>query len=139
MWIVFGWDKEISPVGEVAEWYCYDCRKTTEWIVWNESEWVTFSDIRTLRFVNKHTLHCDNCTLEFALESREFQKINRHMKRNDSINDTKFGDALMKRIEAEQLDGKTPLQRKYIQESMDAIQEYEDKIREQEKRFSDDD
>ena len=140
MWIVFGWDKEIKPVGGVAEWYCYDCRRSTEWIVWNESEWVTFSDIRTIRFINKHTLHCESCSLQFALEPREFRKINRHMKRHDSIDGTRFGNKLRKRIEAQQLDGKTPKQLKYIRESMAAIQEYEDRIKEQERnRFQEGD
>jgi hypothetical protein len=56
MWIIFGWQKEEKPVAEVASIYCYDCRRQTAWIMWNESEWVTFSAIRTLRFVNKHRL-----------------------------------------------------------------------------------
>ncbi len=136
MWIIFGWDKEIAPVGVAAEGYCYDCRRTTEWVVWNESEWVTFSDIRTFRFVNKHRLHCDECTLQFDLTPREFKKINRHMKRHDSINGTKFGDAIMKRIEEIQLAGKSPQQIKYIRESMAAIEEYEEAMRRQDERDS---
>lgn len=136
MWIVFGWDKEIKRVGVVAQAYCYDCRRSTDWVVWNESEWVTFSGIRTIRFVNRHTLHCDGCTLQFDIKPSEFRRINRHMEHNDAINGTTFGDALIKRVDAEQLAGKTPQQIKYIRESMAAIQEYEDRMRLQEDRDS---
>lgn len=137
MLIIFGWEKEIKPVGICAEWYCYDCCRTTERVVWNESEWVTFSDIRTFRFVNKHTLHCDNCSFEAELSPGEFRKINRHMKKHDSISGSRFGDRLMKRNEEQQLAGKTPKQMKYIRESMAAKKEYEDRIREQQERRTD--
>ena len=132
MWIVFGWDKEIKPIGVVATGYCFDCRRTTDWVVWNESEWATFSAIRIIRFINKHRLHCDNCTLQFDLSSPEIRQIDRHMKKHDLINGTYFGDRLMKRIESEQLAGKTPQRIKYIRESMAAIQEYEETMRLQE-------
>lgn len=62
MWIVFGWDKEERPVAKVANAYCYGCRRKTLWIMWNESEWVTFSAIRTLRFINLHRLQSASCT-----------------------------------------------------------------------------
>ena len=61
MWIVFGWQKEEKPLADVGSGYCYDCRRQTTWVVWNESEWVTFSAIRTLRFVNRNRLHCESC------------------------------------------------------------------------------
>ncbi len=134
MWVIFGREKEEKPLGEVVTGYCYDCRRSTNWIVWNESEWVTFSDIRTLRFVNKNRLHCESCTLVFELSRREFRKINRHMKCHDSIDGTRLAKKLMSRIEKEQLAGKTPEQIKYIRKSMAAIKDYEETMRLQEDR-----
>ena len=89
MWIVFGWLKEEKPLGEVGSGYCYDCRKRTMWVVWNESEWVTFSAIRTLRFVNKNRLHCESCIFHSALTRAEYRDIQNHMKHYDSIEDRK--------------------------------------------------
>ena len=134
MWIIFGWEKEERPLGVVVSSYCYDCRRTTEWVVWNESEWVTFSDIRTLRFVNKNRLHCDSCSFLVELTSSEFRKINKRMKKHPSIEGTRIGKSVMDRVEKEQLSTKTPQQLKYIRESMSAIKEYEDRIRIQNER-----
>ena len=131
MWIVFGWDEETRPLGEVGTGYCYDCRRSTGWIVWKESEWVTFSDIRVLRFVCKYHLHCEGCTSVFPLTPREFRRINRRMKRHDSIDGTRLHRALMARIETEQLAGKTELQREFIRNSMAAEREYEAAIKAQ--------
>ena len=38
MWIIFGWQKEEKPIGGVGSIYCYDCRRRTLWVVWNESD-----------------------------------------------------------------------------------------------------
>lgn len=108
--------------------YCYDCRRPTLWVVWNESEWVTFSAIRTLRFVNKHRLHCESCTFSSALTRAEFREIEAHMKLHDSIDGTPLHAELLKRIEVGQLAGKTPQQLKFIRESMAAEREYRDSL-----------
>jgi hypothetical protein len=130
MWIVFGWDKEERRVAEVANAYCYDCRRQTLWVVWNESEWVTFSAIRTLRFVNKNRLHCASCTFFLELGAAELAAINRHMKTHASIDGTPLHEGLVRRIENTQLGGKTPKQLKFIRESMDAEREYAQRMRE---------
>ena len=128
MWIIFGWQKEEKPIGGVGSIYCYDCRRRTLWVVWNEPEWVTFSDIRTLRFVNKHRLHCESCTFYSTLTRAEFREIEAHMKLHDSIEGTPLHAELLKRIELGQLAGKTPQQLKFIRESMAAEQEYRDSL-----------
>ena len=130
MWIVFGWQKEERPVAEVANAYCYDCRRKTLWVVWNESEWVTFSDIRTLRFVNKNRLHCASCTFSLELSGSELAAITRHMKAHDSIDGTPLHESFVRRIETSQLGGKTPKQLKFIRESMDAEREYAQRMKE---------
>jgi hypothetical protein len=130
MWIVFGWDKEERPVAEVANAYCYDCRRKTLWVVWNESEWVTFSAIRTLRFINKHRLHCASCTFFLDLSGAEVSAITRHMKTHASIDGTRLHESFVRRIESSQLAGKTPKQLKFIRESMDAEREYAERMRE---------
>jgi hypothetical protein len=134
MWIVFGWQKEEKPVAEVGSGYCYDCRRRTMWVVWNESEWVTFSDIRTLRFVNRNRLHCESCTFRSELTRAEFNDIKNHIRTNDSIDGTPLHAKLMKRIESEQLAGKTPLQLKFIRDSMAAESEYRQRLAENERR-----
>jgi hypothetical protein len=130
MWIVFGWEKEERPVAEVANAYCYDCRRKTLWFLWNESEWVTFSDIRTLRFINKHRLHCASCTFFLELSAGEVGTIKRHMKTHDSIDGTPLHENFVRRIETSQLEGKTPKQLKFIRESMEAEREYAERMRE---------
>jgi hypothetical protein len=129
MWIVFGWVKEERPVAAVANAYCYDCRRPTLWVVWNESEWVTFSDIRTLRFVNKNRLHCESCTFFLPLTGAELAAIKRHMRRHDSIDGTPIHDSLVRRIESSQLAGKTPKQLKFIRESMEAEREFAERMK----------
>ncbi|WP_153067200.1 hypothetical protein [Steroidobacter cummioxidans] len=134
MWIVFGWDKEQKVLGEVATAYCYDCRRESEWLVSRESEWVTFSAIRVFRFICKHRLHCGGCTAVFPLTNAEFKEIDSHMRRNDSINGTDLHADLVERIETEQLANKTPLQLKFIRESMEAQRQYQSAIEAQNER-----
>jgi hypothetical protein len=109
----------------VATAYCYDCRRSSEWLVSKESEWVTLSDIRVFRFILKHHLHCTGCSAAFPLKPAEFRQINRHMRQRDSIDGTDVHASLAKRIETEQLAGKTPLQLKFIRESMKAQEQYQ--------------
>ena len=80
-------------------------------------EWVT---VRTLRFVNKNQLHCESCVFRSELTRAEFSDIKMHMKSNDSIDVTPIHMRLMKRIEAEQLASKPPLQLELIRRSMAA-------------------
>jgi hypothetical protein len=131
MWIIFGWEKEQKPLGVVATAYCYDCRRSSEWLVSKESEWVTLSAIRVFRFILKHHLHCAGCSAAFSLKPAEFRQIDRHMRQHDSIDGTGVHTSLAKRIETEQLAGKTPLQLKFIRESMEAQEQYKAAIRAQ--------
>jgi hypothetical protein len=87
-----------------------------------------------LRFVFKHRLHCSGCSAVFALTPAEFRSIDRHMRRSDSIDATEIHARLSKRIETEQLAGKTPLQLKFIRESMEAQQQYKSAIEAQNER-----
>ncbi len=50
------------------------------------------------------------------------------MRRNASINGTEIHAGLAKRIEIEQLAGKTPLQLKFVRESMEAQEQYKSAI-----------
>lgn len=134
MWIVFGWDKEQKVLGEVATAYCYDCRRDSEWFVSRESEWVTFSAIRVFRFLRKHRLHCSSCSAVFPLTASEFKQIDQHMQRNDSIDGADIHIHLTKRIETEQLATKTPLQLKFIRESMEAQKQYKSALEAQDER-----
>jgi len=97
-------------------------------LVSRESEWVTLSAIRVFRFICKHRLHCGGCTAVFPLTNLEFKEINRHMQRHDSMNGTDLHVSLTKRIETEQLASKTPLQLKFIRESMEAQKQYKSAI-----------
>ena len=130
MWIVFGWDKEERPLAEVANAYCYDCRRKTLWIMWNESEWVTFSAIRTLRFINLHRLQCASCTFFLELSAAEVGAIRRHIKTHPSLDGTVLHENFVRRIASSQLAGKTPKQLKFIRESMDAEHEYAERMKE---------
>lgn len=134
MFIIFGWQKEQKPLGEVGAIYCYDCRRAGPWIAVSESEWVTLSALRVFRFIHKHRLHCSGCSAFLALTPAEFRQIDRHMKQHDSIAGTPMHGALTQRVEAQQLAGKTPLQLKYIRESMQAERDYQAALKAQQER-----
>ena len=80
MWIIFGWQKIETPLGEVGATRCFDCQRDSQWLVWNVSEWVTFSALKVFRFIHKHELQCSGCSTTLALHSREFKQIDRHMR-----------------------------------------------------------
>jgi hypothetical protein len=134
MWIIFGWEKKQAVLGEIGTAYCFDCRRESAWAVWTESEWLTLSAIRVFRFIHRHHIKCTGCTAVFALNPAEFRTIDRHMRQHDSINGSEMHTALAKRIETEQLASKTPLQLKFIRESMKADEEYKARIRAQNER-----
>jgi len=95
---------------------------------------VTLSAIRVFRFIRKYRLHCGGCTAVFPLTTADFKQIDRHMQRNDSIDGTDLHGRLAKRIEDEQLASKTPLQLKFIRESMEAQKQYKSAIEAQNER-----
>ena len=131
MFIIFGWLKEAKQLGEVGKIFCYDCRRQSPWVVVNESEWVTLSAIKVFRFVFKHRLHCCGCSAFVALTPPEFRQVDRHMKGHDSLVGSPIHAALAQRIEHEQLAGKTPLQLKFIRESMQAERDYQAALKQQ--------
>ena len=53
MWIVFGWQKEERPVAEVANAYCYDCRRKTLWVVWLETSQLGAKTPKQLKFIRE--------------------------------------------------------------------------------------
>jgi hypothetical protein len=130
MWIVFGWEKVERPIGDVCSGYCYDCRRQTTWTVWNHSEWVTFSALRTLRFVNRSSLHCSTCSFRTALTRADLAEIEWRMQHRESIDGTPLHARLRARIEMGQLGSKTPQQLKFIRASMAAEREYRQRIAE---------
>jgi hypothetical protein len=135
VWIIFGWEKIERPVGEVGAVQCFDCQRASPWEVWNTSEWVTLSALKVLRFIHKHDLRCTTCSSVLALQSSEFKQIDAHMRTADSIAGTPIHTALAARIEEQQLSQKTPLQLKFIRETMQAKKEYEERMAEREERL----
>jgi len=131
MWIIFGWEKIETPIGEVGAMHCFDCQRESRWMVWNESEWVTFSAIKVFRFIHKHELQCSGCSTVLPLLASDFKQIDRHMKERGSIERTPIHAALAARIEQQQLAEKTPLQMKFIKETMKAKQEYRERMEKQ--------
>ena len=131
MWIIFGWQKIETPLGEVGSMHCFDCQHESSWMAWNESEWVTFSAIKVFRFIHKHDLQCTGCSTVLPLRASDFKQIDRHMKERGSIDGTPIHAALTARIEQQQLAEKTPLQMKFIKETMKAKQEYRERMEKQ--------
>ena len=87
-----------------------------------------------MRGTRRNRLHCDSCVFNSELTRAEFRQIKNHMKSHDSIDGTPFHARLMKRIESEQLAGKTPMQLKFIRESMTAEREYQERMSENAER-----
>jgi hypothetical protein len=128
VWIIFGWEKIEKPLGEVGAAYCFDCQRDTQWEVWNESEWVTFSALKVFRFIHKHELQCNGCSTVLPLHASEFKQIDRHMRTAGSIDNTPIQSTLAARIERSQLADKPPLQMKFIKETMRAKREYRERL-----------
>ncbi len=137
MWIIFGWSKEQSQVGEFGTFYCFDCRRSTPWILVNTSEWVTLSALRVLRFVNRHDAHCGRCTFASRLAGADVAVIRRAVRAAQTIDATPLHEELAARFEAEQFASKTPQQIRFIRESMAAEREYRDRLKAQTSRLDD--
>jgi hypothetical protein len=75
-----------------------------------------------------HELQCLGCSATLPLHSSEFRQIDRHMRTHDSIHGTAIHSVLAARIEKLQLADKTPLQLKFITESMKVRQEHKARI-----------
>jgi len=116
--VIFGWEKQTKPLGEVGKLYCFDCKRSPPWVAVQESEWVTLFFLRVLRFSNKQRLHCTGCGEVLPLTPAEFSQVDGVMRQRDSIADTDVHAALTRRIEKHQLAGKTPTQVKFIRESL---------------------
>lgn len=134
MWIIFGWQKIETPLGEIGATRCFDCQRDSQWLVWNVSEWVTFSALKVFRFMYKHELQCSGCSTTLSLHSREFKQIDRHMRSLGSIEGTTIHAALAARIETQQLSRKTPQQLQYIKASMEAKREYLERVGREERK-----
>ena len=132
MWIIFGWQKIETPLGEVGAVHCFDCQRESQWMVWSEAEWVTFSAIKIFRFVYKHELQCGGCATVLPLRSSEYKQIEHHMREIGTIEGTRLHASLAACIEHQQLAQKTPLQMNFIKESMKAKREYRERMEKQE-------
>jgi hypothetical protein len=132
MWIIFGWKKIETPLGEIGATRCFDCQRDSQWLVWNVAEWVTFSELKVFRFVHKHELQCGGCATTLSLRRAEFRQIDRYMRQQGSIEGTQIHAALSVRIETQQLATKTPLQLQFIRSSMAAKREHKERVEREE-------
>src|SRR5687767_9338360 len=65
--VIFGWEKQTRPLGEVGRLHCFDCKRATPWFAVAQSEWVTLFFLRVLKFSSQHCLHCTGCGATLAL------------------------------------------------------------------------
>lgn len=119
MFVIFGWEKTQESLGNVASGYCYHCRKHRAWIIGKETEWVRLYGIRTIPFLSKYHFVCEKCNDDIPIGRSELGQVKRAMGEKGSINGTEIHRALMERIKAQQLAGKTELQLKWIQASLE--------------------
>ena len=118
MIVIFGWEKQTKPLGEVGRLHCFECKRATPWLAVAESEWVTLFFLRVLKFSSQHRLHCTGCGATLALTSAQFRQVDGVMRQRDSIAGTDIHTVLAQRIEKAQLAGKTPTQVQFIRESL---------------------
>jgi len=116
--VIFGWEKQTKPLGEVGRLHCFECKRATPWLAVAQSEWVTLFFLRVLKFSSQHHLYCTGCGATLALTSAQFRQVDGVMRQRDSIADTDIHTALTQCIEKEQLAGKTPTQVQFIRESL---------------------
>ena len=116
--MIFGWEKQATPLGEVGSLRCFECKRGTPWHAVAESEWLTLFVLRVLKFSSRHRLQCTGCGATLALTPGEFGQVNGVMQQRDSIAGTDIHALLTRRIEEAQLAGKTPTQVQFIRESL---------------------
>jgi len=124
MWFIFGLDKVQRPLSDACTAHCFDCQRHSTWTVWSDAEWFTLATLRLFRFSHQHLLHCDGCGTTLTLLGSELEAIERELQRVPSINGSAIHAQLTLRIEATQLANKTPVQVRFIRESMKARAEY---------------
>ena len=120
MFIIFGWEKTLESLGVIGNGFCFHCRKTRAWIIGKETEWVSFYGIRAIPFRSIHHFVCEKCSDNIVLSGTEFRQVKRMMRDKGTVNESALHQTLMERIKTQQLTGKSELQLKWIQSSLEA-------------------
>ena len=123
MFVIFGWMKTRDSLGAVTSGYCYDCRRTVPWIIGKQTEWVTLYGMKTLPFLAKYYFVCGRCDDNVGLSRAEYWAVDRTMKRSGKIDGAPVHQALVDRIERQQLSDKTEVQMKWMRASLEAERE----------------
>lgn len=114
MIIIFGWEKVAEAIDVAFETYCFHCQKNTEWAHCLESEWVTFFDIRTIRFKKEDFLVCTGCDDDLTLDKRASKKL-KELKQVSNLSDKEWLiNGFSSLIEDYQLSTKTEYQKEFI-------------------------
>ncbi|MFT7775757.1 hypothetical protein [Roseateles sp.] len=103
MFVVYGWLKERRPLSQLARCYCFVCQRHRQWVLLQETEWVTLFYMRTLPFRNKYSTVCEGCGDEIALSKPEARRL-------------QASDAgeVSATLERSQLAGKNEVQRNFL-------------------------
>lgn len=102
MFIIFGWQKEAQNFTQFNACYCYNCADIKQWILYVETEWVSFFGIKTIPFLTKRNVYCERCGDILDFPNRQYLAI----KNNP--------ESIAHYIENSQLAKKTEIQRKYL-------------------------
>lgn len=75
MFVVYGWLKEKRPLSQLARCYCFVCQRHRQWVLLQETEWVTLFHMRTLPLKNQYSTACESCGDEIALSKPDAQRL----------------------------------------------------------------
>jgi len=113
MFIMFGWLKESVHVKPLIDTYCYHCNNNSTWELFRETEWVTFFELKTIPFINKHYIVCERCNDTFHLDKKTTKQVYK-LQRLSERKSLRLHDHLVSQMEKEQLKGKSQRQLDYI-------------------------
>jgi hypothetical protein len=113
MLIVFGTAHKGKRVRPLLDTYCYECKRDVTWDLYCVTEWITAYFIRALPIKDEHFLICNVCRDQVALSKEEARGIKKlHML--DPSESRSLHDALVERLETQQLSNRSETQREYL-------------------------
>ena len=120
MIIIFGWQKIAEPLEIAFENFCINCQKNTEWVDYEEAEWVSFFGVKTIKFKSTRFIHCAGCCDELDLSREALKKLNQLYDEKDQEAKDWILAGFSTLIEEHQLASKTETQKAFIRSMREA-------------------
>ena len=109
MFIIAGSTKKGKRERPLLDTYCFQCRKQTTWDWYRLTEWFTAFFVALLPIASEHYLVCTGCKDHLKLHSDEAHGV-KNLQRLPADEAQQLHDRLVRRLEDQQLAGKSETQ-----------------------------